>query len=388
MKKKKLRFSSNLILGMIVVTPIVIFGIIYAIFFTLSNWVYYVHKPTVPIQQEYLFKDNSDNIYYFSFGEIKQIYETSKSRFAQNFYNKFDDNVDIHFAVSSEDYLYIALKNWNTYESKSSFLKIDKDFNIVKIWDFSFLDSRVISMVECDDLIYALFETKSNGHFLYMVDFENDNFFQVKNNVDSFDVFEDNDIKINICLNEKYGSGYMSIFDKKMKLSQYGNTLYFDEKIFLEVSDKTLNFNVNGASYSFDKRDNEIGLYKNAYLIDNKIIFATLELFEDDSCGYGPGKPSYCICSYGKSFLYSFDIETKELTLLEQFKEKTFLVDYDLDGAKYYYDGKLYINGSYYRDCETIKEGEKEDHTGSSYFERSEIRYYYISFYEGEFYGI
>ena len=96
-----------------------------------------------------------------------------------------------------------------------------------------------------------------------------------------------------------------------------------------------------------------------------------------------------CFCGFKKSYLYIYDLKTNELTLIKEFGNRTFLIDYDLDGAKYYYNGCLYVNDALYRECEKIESYELEEIGAFDSFGVSDARLnYYISYYNGEFYGI
>ena len=85
----------------------------------------------------------------------------------------------------------------------------------------------------------------------------------------------------------------------------------------VSIEDNSYSIVVNGDLLTFDKKASANTFCDNAFLIDNKLIFATYEkLPSDKKCGsdqYG-----YCICRQGKSFLYCFDLETKSLSLMKE----------------------------------------------------------------------
>ena len=128
--------------------------------------------------------------------------------------------------------------------------------------------------------------------------------------------------------------------------------------------------------------------YRNCFLIDNHILFAVYRDLLNKEC-LGKKRSDPCVCSLGESYLYCFDLETRELHLVNKYPKGTFLIDYDLNNVEYYYDGELYINNIAYRQCEIITPGESEkirmDYSFSSMDEKG---HYYLSYYKGEFYGI
>ena len=60
------------------------------------------------------------------------------------------------------------------------------------------------------------------------------------------------------------------------------------------------------------------------------------------------------------------------------------IIDYDLNGPKYYYNKRLFINDVFFRECEEIKEGETQKLYGmTTPREEYLISYFYF---KGEFY--
>ena len=50
-----------------------------------------------------------------------------------------------------------------------------------------------------------------------------------------------------------------------------------------------------------------------------------------------------CVCGFQESYLFSFDLNSISLTLLFNYPAGAFLIDYDLEGSDYYFDGSLFI---------------------------------------------
>ena len=49
------------------------------------------------------------------------------------------------------------------------------------------------------------------------------------------------------------------------------------------------------------------------------------------------------VCGFQESYLFSFDLNSISLTLLFNYPAGAFLIDYDLEGSDYYFDGSLFI---------------------------------------------
>ena len=130
------------------------------------------------------------------------------------------------------------------------------------------------------------------------------------------------------------------------------------------------NFSSKGSAYSF---------YQRAFLINNKLVFAICKRSSEKqrTCH------SSCVCSLEESYLFEYDLSSNELSLIKQFDPGTFLIDYDLTGYKYYYNAGLYINDIFIRECEDVYPEYVEHYSGDTW-----PKFYYPSYYNGEFYGV
>ena len=71
------------------------------------------------------------------------------------------------------------------------------------------------------------------------------------------------------------------------------------------------------------------------------------------------------------------------------FDKGTFLIDYDQNGAEYYKDGSLYVKGLQTKECRRIEPGETITITGKKSLNQEDINMeLYLSYYDGDFYGI
>ena len=83
-----------------------------------------------------------------------------------------------------------------------------------------------------------------------------------------------------------------------------------------------------------------------------------------------------CICRYGQSCLLIIDLKNKEMINTFVYEHSSFLIDYDLTGSCYYFNGGLYNHGVLEKECETItNEGETTiefggftNHNGTAWF--------------------
>ncbi|MBP5693891.1 MAG: hypothetical protein J6X03_00315, partial [Bacilli bacterium] len=333
------------IITIIAVFFVVLLILIYGFGFFISGYfnTYIIHKPTLVTQSEHLFEDNEHIHYIYKYGYLYEYKNNSELNKADNFYNKVDKGGLIDNVFSNDTYLFISKRSFNV--AKQQYLYIfDKDFNVINKRDYTFLNSQIISMNESGNILYVLLKRYGCDEcFLYSIDYLNNVFFIAKEEVETHDAYIDNQTTIYLDHILESDLGNIYILKDKTKLSYFDYRINFSNKLSIELNDQGLSIGLENETYLFNKHENELELYENSYLINNKIMFATKELIKNDSCGY-PDKLHGCFCHLSKSYLYSFDIESKELKLVKQFKEKTFLIDYDFDSVKYYYDGKLYIN--------------------------------------------
>lgn len=119
-------------------------------------------------------------------------------------------------------------------------------------------------------------------------------------------------------------------------------------KIYWKKGKLTINY----ADESYEYALNEINvIYGAIHTKTNKVIFATYEYLEHDDCN----NDLDCICHFGTNYIWSFDVETKNITKLKEFDEGTYLISFDENSYCYYKEGKVYRNNNEVRNVNKIE---------------------------------
>lgn len=209
--------------------------------------------------------------------------------------------------------------------------------------------------------------------------------FVSQNNLQENVLLDDNSTKLYVGLNHRL---FLGRNDSKLLLPFYFDNNHYQHSYFfnLDVSTNSKGKLViqNGDITVVKNQNNSCHLYENAFLVDNKIVFAVYEKNNNPNCG--AKSQETCVCQYGKSHLYSYDLISNELITVDDFENGTFLIDYDLDGYCYYNNGNLFVNKIMKRECKRISPGEvKKSNLKKSLDFKNK---YYISYHNEEFYGI
>ncbi|MBQ6731210.1 MAG: hypothetical protein IJR08_04810 [Bacilli bacterium] len=359
----------------ILLTPIAFFMFIYIVFLIGSNVIYYRHRPSFVKQVDYVFSDDLGNTY---FGIDRKCY---KFRFDNNDKRNYDRAFGNGFnppycltAVSNNDFIFVCMYQKN---EKGCFIRIlDKELNPIKEWYFDDSD-RVIDIAEKNNMLYCIIYHDDNSIYsLLMVDPFNDTKEVLVEKIEKRSVYKDGDLIVCAC-------GEIGVSKEKTRLigdGWFGNIskpIIQDDKIIIKYDDN---------SFAFQNNYNVDVIYSNAFLIKDYLLFAAYDHIENKQCGASVGT---CICQMGKSYLFSFDLISKELNLLSSYEPGTFLIDYDLETVAYYYNGGLYVNDIMHKSCELIEPGPLEKIKGQSSFSSGdEKKDLYVSYYNGEFYGL
>lgn len=118
------------------------------------------------------------------------------------------------------------------------------------------------------------------------------------------------------------------------------------------INDNRLCVIQNGEEKVFSLPFEDQFFYNYAYIDGNYLIAAVREYVENDQC---PPLVKRCFCHFGRSSILRYDL--KKQTFLEpiNYENQTILIDYDFDGAQYYFDGALYDHNIKTRDCQKIE---------------------------------
>ena len=350
---------------------------------------YHIHRQAILQQAFDVFEDSEGHVYYswLRSYDSDSLYKVKDIKMVDD----DGDRLNLDEVVFDDNYICVTRDDGNKNQNETYYVFIyDKSFDLIERLDMP--DDYYIGAVKLINgkLYYVLREGETKDRTLFRYSIETKETKTIKEHIEKNTQIIDEDITF--YYNRNYNIDYL---EEKTPLDRwYENTengqikhYLFADKVDVSFIDKEYRIVANGELFTFDKKDSANTFCSNAFLIDNKLIFATYEKLPRYKCGsdqYG-----YCICRQGKSFLYCFDLETKSLILMKEYMEGTFLVDYDLEGAKYYYNGGLYINNVFHRECERIEPGKVEIKKGESYFRSGEEKLNYsIAFYKGEFYGI
>ncbi len=285
---------------------------------------------------------------------------------------------------------YYAVSGWLQSEQEfDDFLQI-YDESLELINEYRFDNQIICDTAFFDNTIYLSVSNREiNQVSLKKVSI---NSYSIKTVVDSisketFYIDGDNTIYIG-----KYHDLDDSIQNGKVTMSKWfdntnnGETHNYYHELDLAIDRGTICLTNESNNYYYKTPYTFDTFYDNAYIIDNKIVFAVYKKNNSKNCGDNTGK---CICRYGESFLYNIDLNNNSLELVSSFDSGTFLIDYNLDGAKYYCGSSLYINNSFYRACKTIEPGELVTVKNDKYLPESEKQMdLLLSFFKNEFYGI
>ena len=383
----------------VILTPFLLLLVLYLLLVIGFNWPYRIHRQAVLEQTHDVFKDENGTVYFVRNDCLYRFDEgDNKKRVFVDAKDENGDHLNKRGVIRDNNYFYYFLDDGNRGGQVNYRINVyDKGFNLTNTIILPD-DLYVYGKCTADGKVYYLlsepnqwtegYKEKIEGKkFLYRYDPTTQENILLMEDVKKSTAIDDNGIKI-YC-NRSY---HLQVVSEKASLDSWSEDSGKSHKYFADVIDIWFDNNniyakIGEEDYSF-KKDNQFNKFcSKAFLIDNKVVFATYNYIKNKDCGSLDGY--YCICKQGKAFLYQLDLNTKELTLTNEYEAGTFLIDYDLEGAKYYYDGGLYINNVFYRGCEKIEPGPIETKRGEGYFRDGEHKLdYYVSYLDGEFYGI
>lgn len=328
---------------------------------------------------------------FFSFyGELYD-YKSDSDRFYKRHNFIIDDKTYyVEQTALNEKYLYVLLFGEN--QQRKMINVYDDNFSIVASWDFSFMNISPIDMKENEDLIYLLTYNKDDDSYsMLKVDVFGQKYDVISNDVKRNSSYDDNGTMIYV--GSEFVLGVNCIGIKSYKKTEFFKKTIDDvshiylDSVDISLTQSTIEIAYNDSSFSFEKCDSFNTFYSKAYLLERCVLFATYDHLENDECGaFGD---YLCICSLGRSYLFCFDLDTKELSLIDDFDKGTFLIEYDLNNVAYYFNGALYENELLNRPCENIMPGSLEKIKGGKTFRIGEEKAnYYLSFYNHSFYGL
>ena len=373
----------------IVGTAVISLPLIFISLLTISfNWPYHIHRQAILQQTNTIFEDSEGHVYHgLTSYDSDSLYKTKDIKMLDDGGN----SLNLRKTIFDDNYICVVRDDGHRNNAWNCYVFIyNKSFDFIERLnmpdDYLIDEAKLVN----GHLYYTLREVETRDETLFKYSVSTKETKTIKEHIEIDTPITDGDV--NLYFNRSYRIDYLeektilTTWFENLKKGQIKHYIFAD-KVDVSFTDKEYHIVAEDNSLTFDKKESANTFCNNVFLTDNKLIFATYEKLPRDKCGsdeYG-----YCICRQGKSFLYCFDLGTKRLTLIKEYVEGTFLVDYDLEGAKYYYDGGLYINDVFHRECEKIEPGEVETKKGEGYFSSGEEKLKYsIAFYRGEFYGI
>lgn len=390
--KKKSSFKRFILI--IVLLPIIVASILISVILGCSLSLRAVfHEPAILRQTDFAIVNSSGEVYFGKGSSFGKYSFSSKNHIDWQAFYKGNTKLNLKKVYSSDKYIVVNSYSPLYPNYEDLFQIFDYDFMLlqeIELKDFSVYDFLIF-----DDYLYYIGsfdeETDNNGDFsIYKYNVLENDTFEVANKISFDSTYFDGSNVLEVghsatFVNHRFNGrivlqNWRDETKEKTMLSKYCSIL----ELHLENNYVVLKH--GGLVYSFKPTDGIISFYDKAYLVDDNVIFAIYEKIENKECGEVKGE---CVCRYGQSFLITFDIKELEFRIIAQYEKGTFLIDYDLNNVQYYYNGNLYVDDIIFRECETITPGDLKTIKGqTSYPLGKEKLVYYLSYLNGEFYGI
>ena len=344
----------------------------------------YKHEPYYLNQANVLFEGSNGEL-YFKEGSgtvslCKYDFEEKDHTKAIHFYNG-EEKYYFKLGESNSNYLFAYLTP-SKVELPPLIKVLDKSFEVINT--ISFTNTEQIIGLACSERSVYIYKKDSNTNTYSLIknEFTTNSSSILIDNTTGLSNYQDDDISL--FFREYNNHKYFGKYDKKTSLIyDYSNHLFTD-KLFLKLSYDSIVISNCGTDYVFKKEHDFNSFYERSFIHDNNLFFATYLYLKNPDCGTLSKK---CFCGVKESYLFRFDITNNKLFEIGSFKAGSFLIDYDSSSAKYYYDGGLYVNDELIKECETIQAGSLIK-IGPFDTIRSYKLDYYLSFYNGQFYGI
>lgn len=369
MRKAKSFFSKfNFII------PIITLSSCYGLFGKVVTY----HKPCAVWKQATdVFKSNDGTVYAFYDWYAWSVFNGNER--ANDCYY---DNRNIHGFASNKDNLFISTTKRGGSLNDCSIVAFDKDMNVIK-------------QIKSGEYIGRLAATDNS---LYCLCGFEDDYYLKKYSLDTFQEITIGDIKRKGILEDEgtviYLSEYHDLFIADSGKHFHGSIDKFDcwdsayGLIEGQINNSTLKISIDNEICSLMLPYNKTLLYNNVYIQNGYLVFAIREYIEDDDCPLGA--EDVCFCHFGRSSLLRFDLLDKDFLEPIEYNHQSILIDYDFDGAQYYYNGALYDKGIKKRDCRNIAiHGTKKMIEGDEIgFAENSDEVLKLIYHDGDFYGI
>ena len=385
-KKQKRTTIFFILLGLL--PPLIIVGgfvtyiIIFDTFFTYKET---FHKPCVVIGgHSLMFEDNNQNAYSFHLSEIERCNEKKQptSFFPKNNFQNFH----VNSVCLNDDYIFATISKTRSVKN-CMIVVFDKSMEEIKRIASDFY-IRLISVY--DNYLYCVYDSSPANDCNYVLAKYSLWTFErtiINDNVLPGNVYYDGDVTIFL------DGGYNS-------MNYYVSGLHFDNEecyfgggwfrswtgiIDVQVDNNLLTINYAGINKTLILPfDNSHLMYK-SYIKDNLLILGVEETINNEECV--PNCP--CVCKQGRSTLIRYDLKNESFLELINYGKGTFLIDFDRDGAYYYFDGGFYNHENLVRACQKLEPNGQVTVRNKDYdYLHVKKDIFYIEYYNGKFYGI
>ena len=347
------------------------------------------HRPSTLSLAFYVFKDDNDN-YYFTLRDSRLFVYNHDGNF--HHYEEVNSKIrgekgfNPYGATANSNHLFIS--EYSTY-SNSNITKIevfDKTLALINSFVLDQTISGVLHM-ECSEkyLYFVSRVQKSNTYSLFRLDYFNNEITELLANAEKDTSYVDEDI--HLFFYSPYIFEKHSVKTKMIQVKEKSKTRIFTDTVELLFSKSGLEVTNQGSVSSF-AFDYDINNFYPSFLINDRVLFAGYNYKADSKC-LAKDYDVSCICGLRESYLFSFDLTTNNLSLLGEYPNGTYLIDYDLTTVAYYRDGGLYINDQLRQDCTKITAGELERFNifDASYNDTMTKEQYYLCFHDNVFFG-
>lgn len=346
------------------------------------------HLPFFVEPTNILFNDCDGGCYFKYGGSVLSKYNfESKNHYEKVSFFRDNDRYSFRDAVSNNTYIFMELDTMDT-RNLHKIVVYDKNLELKDSIQTGNQDTEFRGMVCNERFLYWREEESKNGIFrrkLYRYDSSCGSVDLLDSNFGEEGFYKDDEIYF------FYNKSNFSKYANKTKLlyeSKDEKYILKTDKVEIEMHRGKIAFSNNGKIFDFETKKDFNVFYQNAYVIDRQLVFATRKLSKDTDCGHS-SPHSDCICCWKESYLFTIDLETNRLDLVEEYSPGTILIDFDARGSQFYYNGALYDHSVLYRNCELIKPKESKEMGYYQYYSLGEINdMYYLSYYNGCFYGI
>lgn len=347
------------------------------------------HKPYLYEQTDFTFQDSRGLCYFKnSKNDYLCVYDTSKVNNYElcSFYD--DDGAFLYCdsVTRNSQYLIVSLSPYSN--SKFSYIRIyDKAFALVD--SIKIDDGHVMDLASTDNNLYFTVRKDRKSEYTYSTmnyNLQSQTVEEVICENKDEDYWSNGENKLFIINSyriqvPKEKMSFIRTYSRKEKM-----TIWKVCDFRIEVSNNTIKIQNGEYSKSFKAKGKNNKCYEKLALIDNHLIFATYLDVKNYKCGSYDNVSNKCSCGMRESYLYDYDTSSGVLSFIQSFKSGTFLIDYDLENVRYMYKNKLFDNHKE-TECKNIPIIKEE--MWGPFNQVSETAFeYFLSFYDGKFYGV